>query len=264
MLAAVVPVKNEEKKLPKTLATLLSMPFDLIIAVVNGSSDNSYNILQNSLNDRIIPVHFAEALGFDVPRAVGAKTALVKGAGTVLFIDGDMDGELTENIQELVELVQTGRADMALTDCYYGKNLKPPSKLASHVLQARQQLNTAIGLVKDIGTASPSHGPHAISRNFLLAIPLRELAIPPVALALAAKMNFIVSIGTRVPNDALGSPVKNARHSSLIAATIIGDCMEAINVYRGRVRQRICRQIEYDGYHSQRRWDLLENYLGVG
>jgi glycosyltransferase involved in cell wall biosynthesis len=108
MLAAVVPVKNEEKKLPKTLATLLSMPFDLIIAVVNGSSDNSYNILQNSLSDRIMPVHFSEALGFDVPRAIGAKTALVKGADTVLFIDGDMDGELTENIQELVELVQTG------------------------------------------------------------------------------------------------------------------------------------------------------------
>jgi len=263
MLAAVVPVKNEEKKLPKTMATLLSMPFDLIVAVVNGSSDNSYNILRNNSSDKIIPVHFSEALGFDVPRAVGAKVALAKGADTVLFIDGDMDGELAQNIQELVELVQTGRTDMALTDCYYGENLKAPSELASHVLQARKKLNTVIGLVKDIDTASPSHGPHALSRNLLLAIPLRELAIPPVTLALAAKMNFAVAIGTRVPNEALGSPVRNTRHSKLIAATIIGDCIEAINVYLGQARQRICHQIEYDGYHSQRRWDLLEDYLSA-
>jgi hypothetical protein len=37
--------------------------------------------------------------------------------------------------------------------------------------------------------------------------------------------------------------------------------MEAINVYHGQERCRTCGQLEYDGYHSQRRWDLLDKYL---
>ena len=122
-------------------------------------------------------------------------------------------------------------------------------------------LNRTLGLEQSLGTASPSHGPHAVSRRLLLSVPLRELAIPPVSLALAVKKGFPVHIGTRIPHKELGSPDKNTRHARLIAETIIGDCMEAINVYHNQERRRTCDHVEYDGYHSQRRWDLLDNYL---
>jgi glycosyltransferase involved in cell wall biosynthesis len=261
MLAAVVPVKNEEKRLRRTIATLLSIPVELIITVINGSKDDSYNIVRQSPGEKVLPVYFEETLGFDIPRAIGAKAALDRGAATVLFIDGDMDGNLAENIMELADLVNNGDADMALTDCYPGDNFKDLSNLASLVINARYQLNQTLGLAQSLGIASPSHGPHAVSRRFLMSIPLREIAIPPVSLALAAKGGFKVNIGTRVPHKELGSPDKNTRHARLIAETIIGDCMEAINVYHGLERRRICCQVEYDGYHSQRRWDLLDNYL---
>jgi hypothetical protein len=260
MLAAVVPIKNEEKRLKRTLETLLSIPAELIVTVINGSSDNSYNIVRHILTEKILPLHFTNTLGFDIPRAIGAKAALERGATTVLFIDGDMDGNISEKIMELADVVGRG-ADMALTDCYPGENVQDLSHLANHVLKVRYQLNQTLGLEQSLGTASPSHGPHAVSRRLLLSVPLRELAIPPVSLALAAKGGLQVHVGTRVPHKDLGSPHKNTRHAKLIAETIIGDCMEAINVYHGQERRRICGEAEYDGYHSQRRWDILDNYL---
>ncbi len=202
MLAAVVPIKNEEKRLKRTIETLLSIPAELIITVINGSNDNSYNVVGHILTGKILPLHFTETLGFDIPRAIGAKAALERGATTVLFIDGDMDGNISEKIMELADIVGRG-ADMALTDCYPGENIKDLSHLANHVLKVRYQLNQTLGLEQSLGTASPSHGPHAVSRRLLLSIPLRELAIPPVSLALAAKGGLKVHVGTRVPHKEL-------------------------------------------------------------
>ncbi|MCL6634385.1 MAG: glycosyltransferase [Peptococcaceae bacterium] len=262
MLAAVVPVRNEEKRLKKTIGTLLEVPCDLVVPVINGSSDGSYETVRRIQSKRLFPLYFKEALGFDVPRAVGAKAALDRGASAVLFLDGDMDGDITVNLQELIARVTAGGADMALTDCYPGRHRADLSPLASRVLAVRRRLNREMGLDQAIGAASPSHGPHAVSRRLLLAVPLRELAIPPVSLALAAKNGLSVCVGTSVPHKALGSPEKDHSHSQLIAETIIGDCLEAVRVYRGEKRSRRWGPLEYDGYHSRRRWDLLDEFLG--
>lgn len=261
MLAAVVPVQNEEKRLRSTIETLLSAPLDLVIPVVNGSSDNSYNIILQIKSPLLLPICFKEPLGIDVPRAVGAKTAMDKGATAVLFLDGDMDGNIAGNLKDLLCLVKSGCADMALTDCYPGEHKAALSKLASCVLKTRLRLNQELGLEKAIGPASPSHGPHAVSRRFLLTVPLRELAVPPVSLALAVKSGLSIAIGTSIPHKALGSPEKDPVHSEKIAETIIGDCLEAMQVYRGKKRCRFLGRKEYNGYHSRRRWDLLEEYL---
>lgn len=262
MLAAVVPVHNEEARLKKTIKNLLAVDLDLIIPVINGSSDNSYNIIRQIRSQRILPLNFQEPLGIDVPRAVGAKVALNKGTSVVLFLDGDMDGEISENLKELLQTVVSGNADMALTDCYPEQHAAGLSKLAARVLEARGRLNREIGLEKTLGVASPCHGPHAVSRRFLFSIPLRELAIPPVSLGLAAKQELKIRVGTVTPHLALGSPGKNTTHSELIAQTIIGDCLEAARVYHGEKRNRLMGLVEYDGYNSTRRWDLLDQFLG--
>ncbi len=261
MLAAVVPVKNEEKRLKKTIETLLAIPSDLIIPVVNGSSDNSINIVQQIQSERISPIYFKEALGIDIPRAVGAKVALHKGASMVLFLDGDMDGDIVENLRELSITAKKSLADMALTDCYPGEYLPGLSSLANEVLVVRRKLNREMGLEKIIGAASPSHGPHIVSRRFLQNVPLRDLAIPPVSLARALKSGLIIRVGASIPHKLLGSPEKNFMHSELIAETIIGDCLEALCAYRNKKRSRHSGLMSYEGYHPQRRWDLLYNFL---
>lgn len=261
MLAVVIPVKNEEKRLKKTVETLFSIPSDLIIPVINGSSDSSCSIIRQFGSARINPLYFKEPLGIDVPRAIGAKSALDKGATAVLFLDGDMSGNIAKNLTDLISTVFEKNADMALTNCYPGNYMARLSKLASDVLNARVRLNREIGLEEIIGAASPSHGPHAVSRRFLLSVPLREIAIPPVSLGLASKYGLSVCVGTAIPHNNLGSPGKDSAHSDLIAETIIGDCIEALHVYKNEKRQRTAGSVEYLGYHSQRRWDLLDRFI---
>ncbi len=261
MLTAVIPARDEEKRLKKIIKTLLTIPFDLIIPVINGCTDESYNVVRQINSPQLLPLYFKEPLGFDVPRAVGAKAALEKGTSAVLFLDGDMDGDIADNLKELIYSVDSGSVDMALTNCYPGKYQAGLSTLASCVIKVRYRLNREIGLEENIGAASPSHGPHAVSRRFLMSVPLRELAIPPVSMALAVKDGLSVRIGTTVPHKALGSPERDPWHSEKIAETIIGDCLEAIHVYKGERRSRLLGLQEYDGYHSQRRWDILDDYL---
>jgi hypothetical protein len=186
---------------------------------------------------------------------------LDKGAAAVLFLDGDMSGDITKNLTDLISTVYYNHADMVLTNCYPGNHMARLSKLASDVMNARIRLNREIGLEETIGAASPSHGPHAVSRRFLLSVPLREIAIPPVSLALASKYGLSVCVGTAIPHNKLGSPVKDSTHSDLIAETIIGDCIEALHVYKNEKRQRTAGSVEYLGYHSRRRWDLLDRFL---
>lgn len=262
MLAAVVPARNEEKRLKKTLETLLAIPAELIIPVINGTNDSSCHIIRQIRSPRIFRLYFKESLGIDVPRAIGAKAALDKGATAVLFVDGDMDGNITENVKELASRVTAGGADMALTNCYPGEYRAGLSALASRVLEIRRMLNREIGLEQIIGAASPSHGPHAVSRRLLLSVPLREFAVPPVTLGLAAKSGLDVRIGTTMPHKALGSPEKDPLHSELVAETIIGDSLEALCVYRGEQRSRNLDSVEFNGYHALRRWDLLDAFLG--
>jgi len=260
MLAAVVPVQNEEKRIRKTLETLLALPAALIIPVINGSSDLSCKIIHDLRSSQILPLYYKEALGIDVPRAIGAVTAKNKGATAVLFMDGDMNGEIEDNLRELIRKVEEG-VDMVLTNCYPVEKTKDLSPLAAKLLHYRRNLNREIGLEQDLGSASPSHGPHAVSSRFLAQVPLVELAIPPVSLALAAKGGLKVCVGTTIPHKALGSPAKDASHSEKIAATIIGDCLEAICVYRNKERRRSDGMVDYDGYHTQRRLDLLNKYF---
>jgi len=261
MLAAVVPTRNEEKRIIKAIDTLLATPVDLIIPVINGSTDSSPHYVRQIKSPRVSPLYFTEPLGIDVPRAVGAKIACDKGAAAVLFLDGDMVGDISKNLCELLESVNSRHFDMSLTDCYPDDGKASLSILASHLLEERRRLNKEIGLEEEIGAASPSHGPHAVSRRFLNSVPLRELAIPPASLALAAKNNLRINIGTTVGHKYLGSPEKNENHSRLITETIIGDCIEASCAFKNKKRSRIRGGIEYIGYHRERRWDLLRNYL---
>lgn len=261
MFVAVVPVMNEEKCLKKTLQTLLSTPCGLIIPVINGTWDNSYEIAMQFNSPRILPLSFKEALGIDVPRAIGAKAAMAKGASGIIFVDGDMSGDIGPSLNELIVKVESGQADMALTNCYPDQRRAGLSLLATSVLKARFRLNRAINLKKVLGGASPSHGPHAVSRRFLKTVPLRELAVPPVTLGLAAKNGLKICIGATIPHRELGSQEKGAIHSELIAETIIGDCLEAMSVWKGVKRTRSDGDKTYEGYSNKRRWDLLEKFV---
>ena len=259
MISVVVPAKNEAGRAVTVLQNLGTLPIDHIIFISNGSKDATmYEVLQMRL-PKLQIIYFHDCLGIDVPRAVGAKVALSLGSDVVAFVDGDMVGTFYENLMELVDGVLLKHLDMALTNCYPS----PPRHIERYnpTFQWRMNLNKELGLEKKIGLATPAHGPHAVSRRFLETLPLAELAIPPVSLALARKNKLKIDVATTIPHYRLGSSIKGQIHTNKIIDTIVGDCLEAMASFRDQPRNRQLQNKTYIGYHSDRRFDLLEQFL---
>ena len=140
-------------------------------------------------------------------------------------------GDLGSILQDLVKAAGSGAA-LALTNCY--PSFASFSHLSGLVLAFRRKLNKSCGLDDKIGVASPSHGPLAVSREFLCRVPLQTLAIPPVALVTAHLYNLPIEVAATIPHARLKSAIKDDEHAQLVADTIIGDCLEALCIYQGR------------------------------
>lgn len=260
MITAIVPVKNEMHRILKVFASLKSVPVDAIIPVINGTTDDSIVSINTFKDVPVYPVCFPESLGIDIPRAVGAWLALEFNTSISVFCDGDMSGNIGENLLQLINGVKNDGLDLCLTDCYPNSDSQKISPLAMQILHVRKQLNQNL-LIPHIGIASPSHGPHAVSGKLLKTVPVQFFAIPPTLLAFAAKNNLQVGIGTSIPHWALGSPLKSQAHSDLISETIIGDCAEALQLFKEKPRHRYWDRKKYVGYHPLRRWDLLKQFI---
>lgn len=259
MICTVVPVQNEAENIERVMSTLLSLPTEIIIPVINGSTDRSAEIIAEYPSDRVHVLEFNTPLGIDVPRAVGGAYAKRLGADIVLFVDGDMIGNIRRDLIGLIDALKEHHADMALTDCYAGR-FQPGSVQAQHICYLRELFNRTIGF-DYLRTASPSHGPHAVSRRFLETVPMADLGVPPVTLAVSARTGLKVVIGAVIPHCALGSPDKSSEHIRLILDTLMGDYLEAFAVYHGKERSRTLYGTIFDGYHSTRRFDLLKEFL---
>lgn len=258
MWSAVVPVWNEEGRIGKVLTHLSLLPINKIIVIANGCRDQTINEI-NRFNDARLDLHiFPSKLGIDVPRAIGAKIALNYDSQGVLFIDGDMTGKLEFRMKELMAGIENG-LDLALTNCY--PSIPYRYYHAATICRFRAKLNRELGLFQRIGIASPSHGPHGVSRQFLKTIPLKELAIPPVALTLAGIFQLKIGVATRIPHHELGSPPRSSKHEEKVFQTIIGDHLEALSLVKAKPRSRFYQGQEFLGYHLERRFGTLESFL---
>lgn len=256
--AAVIPAKNEQGTIGKVLTDLKDWSPDIAILVANGCTDATIEEAMIMGPPETHIIEFQEPLGIDVPRAVGAKYAYELGAEITVFIDGDMSGHLAPTVKQLVTGI-AGGSDLALVNCYPYITLRLP--ITEKMLYFRKLLNQELGLLNTLGVASPSHGPHGISRKLISKIGFRPLAIPPLELAMARAWGYTIQVHAAIPHIFLNSRVKPIAHSQLVTETIIGDCIEGIKFFRGLEQDRKWQEMEYDGYNSQRRWDLLEAAL---
>jgi len=259
MITVVVPAKNEAGRIVTVLQNLALLPVDHIILVANGSKDATLQEVLEMRLPKLQILYFHECLGIEIPRALGAKVGLALGSDVVIFVDGDMVGTFNENLMELVDGILLKHLDMALTNCYPS----PPRHIERYnpTFQWRLNLNKELGLDKKIGLATPAHGPHAVSRRLLETIAICELAIPPVPLALSRIHKLRIDIATTIPHYQLGSSIKNQIHTNKIIDTIVGDCLESIAVFQNQPRTRQWQNKTYLGYHSDRRFDLLDHFL---
>ncbi len=256
MFAVVVPARDEAGRIGPVLHRLLRLPVEMVIPVVNGCTDTTLTDIQGMADRRVRPVLYSEALGLDVPRAAGARLAIQAGADGVLFVDGDMVGDLEGPLRLLISSIRSGRFDLAL--CYVRRPpARTPDSMAHRVTALRLELNRTLGL-PGLGDAVTCHGPHAVSRRFLDTVPWRELAVPPVAQALAVSAGLRVGVAAVLGHADLQHRSRPAAHRLQVGETIIGDILEALCVARGEERSRVRAGVDYAGYHPQRRLDLLD------
>ncbi|MDQ7092776.1 glycosyltransferase [Desulfosporosinus sp. PR] len=257
MFAAVIPAKNEEKSILAVLTTVLRLPVDYIILVLNGCTDRTLELTRSIHDARIHILFFSDSLGIDIPRAIGALYAHHLGVDGALFVDGDMSGDIYQNLQALISTVNSG-VDVALTNCYpYITNRQ---KLANLVLKFRAKLNRELDLFKSLGLSTPTHGPHALSRRALQTLPSEAIAIPPLTLYWAKKNDLLIKVATSIPHEGLRSPRKHRSHARLIAETIIGDCLMGITLSQNQSAARSLGKHQLSGYHPERRFDLLQTW----
>lgn len=258
MIHTIIPVKNEEKKIASTLEMVLKTYSDKIIVVLNGCEDDSQKVVENYCHEKVDYIYFNKSLGIDIPRVIGAQLAIRDNTEGIVFVDGDMNGRIEKHINKIIVSLKEKRIDMALTNCY--PTLDRISAMASILLYYRKLLNNGLGLFNKIGYSIPSHGPHGVSRRLLENIALKELAIPPVSLALAVKNNLHVDVATTIPAALLPTTTRDEFHALQISKTIIGDCIEAMEVFLDKKRTRSLNGYTYMGYHKNRRFDLLESF----
>jgi hypothetical protein len=254
MYDVVIPAKNEEKSILAVLTTVLRLPLNRIILVLNGCTDQTLELTRTIPDQRIHTIYFAEPLGIDIPRAVGALYAQKLKSEGVLFVDGDMSGDIFDSLNKLLSDLDKG-TDVALTNCY--PYITHRVNLANLVLRYRGNLNKELGYFQALGVATPTHGPHALSARALSLIASEAIAIPPTTLVLAKRFGLNVRVATSIRHQDLKSPRKQRRHARLIAETIIGDCVMGITLTRNEPVTRSLGKHKMLGYHPERRFDIL-------
>ena len=220
-VSVVIPVMNERR----TLAAVIRQAHRVhaqteVIVVANGSTDGSGKLAKR-MGARVITYNFP--LGHDVGRSIGAAAA--KG-DMILFTDGDIVIP-TYRLVPFIHALEKGDVDVALNK-YLGSVKK--SNVHSVVL-AKHALNTFIDSTRLKG-ASLTTIPHAINRKALEQIGVANLAVPPLAQAIAKYKNLKMQ-SVQFVEVGKSNPIRRSRRKGLrmdpLERLIMGDHLEAIH-----------------------------------
>ncbi|MFD0710688.1 glycosyltransferase family 2 protein [Paenibacillus sp. GCM10027626] len=217
-VAAIVTVMNEKDTIPSVLEQLHRLPLHEMIFIVNGSTDESFEMLRNQ--SRATIVHYHHALGHDVGRAIGAKLAESE---ILLFLDGDFP-VFAEHLLPFIAAIGQG-ADIALN------NISPYIGLFSNrddVTIVKEFINRSMARA-DLGANSLTAIPHAMKKQAAQLIGYANLAVPPKAQVLAIQQGLKINSPASVDVISTNRQRKrNVGRSNAVSELIIGDHIEAL------------------------------------
>ncbi|GIO98821.1 hypothetical protein J14TS5_39070 [Paenibacillus lautus] len=209
---------NEKDTILQLLEQLHRLPLHEIIFVVNGSTDESFEMIRNQ--SKAIIVHYKQALGHDVGRAVGAKLA---DSEILLFLDGDVP-ILAEHLVPFIDAIEQG-SDIALND------ISPLIGMFSnrdYVTIVKEFINRSMGRA-DLEANSLTAVPHAIKKEAAQIIGYANLSVPPkaqvIALEKGLKINAPASVDVITKNRLRA---RNVGLQNAVSDLIIGDHIEAL------------------------------------
>ncbi|WP_042230075.1 glycosyltransferase family 2 protein [Paenibacillus popilliae] len=217
---AIVCAQNEEDSIAGVLKELGRLPLSRTIVVVNGSSDGSLQAVQDISEDACI-IHYPEALGHDVGRAIGASLSQ---AEILLFVDADIP-IAAEELGAFIWECDNG-VDVALNDI---SPFLGPFFNRDGITHCKEWLNRSLGRA-DLHANSLTAVPHAITRRALDTVGVQNLIVPPKFQTLA----LVRGLHTKAVHavDVIGrNRIRrtNVGVSNPVAELIIGDHMEAFH-----------------------------------
>jgi glycosyltransferase involved in cell wall biosynthesis len=228
-LAVIITARNEAATIGGVIAEARRLKPDELIIVLNGCTDGSLAMVRSCPEATIL--HYPEPLGHDVGRAAGAAVA---DADILLFLDGDL-AIPARSLASFVETVRRG-ADVALNGL--DRHLGPFSRW-DDVTRMKAFLNRALGR-PDLGAASMTAVPHALSRRAIERIGTAALTVPPKAQALALASGLDVRIGGTVDvirRNRLREA--NTGKANPVSRLIVGDHIEALRTVMDRAGPRL-------------------------
>ena len=238
LVSVIIPAQNEKRTIARVIAQAKKVhPRTEVIVVANGSTDGTARMARRN-GAKVI--EFEQPLGHDVGRAIGAKAA---GGQILLFIDGDFVIPAAK-LKPYVKAVEQGY------DIVLNRHVNAVRKKRVHpILVAKKALNILIAK-PELGTASMTAIPHAISRKAFEQIGPHNLAVPPKAQAVAASRNLRFKLGPFVNINA-----RNARRSVVarnkVKQLVLGDHIEAIHWW---IRQFGHPRLGYSDLGRLREW----------
>ncbi|HUT21859.1 MAG TPA: glycosyltransferase family 2 protein [Candidatus Bipolaricaulota bacterium] len=117
----VLPAYNEEKTIAAVIEDLLRADFQEIVAIDDGSSDNTLEVLKK------YPVHcLAHKIncGQGASLRTGTEMALALGADIIVHFDADGQHQV-KDIEKFVEAIESGH-DIAIGSRFFGENQNIP------------------------------------------------------------------------------------------------------------------------------------------
>lgn len=228
-LSVIISARDEEETLLHVIKQAQHLKPAEIIIVLNGCRDRSFQ--KARLCKEAIIVHCPESAGHDVGRAIGAK--LSRG-GILLFLDGDMVIPASLLVSFLAAVDQG--VDVALNNI---DPLLPAFAQWDDVTRCKLFLNAVLDR-SDLGAASMTAVPHALSRRAVETIGFPQLMVPPKAQAIAIMEKLKVAKAGTVDVIRQNRQRKaNTGDGNAMSRLISGDHAEALHEVLSREGSRL-------------------------
>ncbi|RIV28756.1 glycosyltransferase [Alicyclobacillaceae bacterium I2511] len=253
VLAAVIPASNEAASLPGVLTEVQKLGATTLV-VSNGSEDETDTVAKR-YGAKVTT--YKTCLGHDVPRAVGAHLLCHDESSAVgrktsppactLFIDADFSIP-ADDLWVMTRSVLEDGVDVALNGL--------PSQFRDPVSTVKTFLNLVLDR-PDLGMASLTAVPHALSQRALASLATADLAIPPKALvhavSLGLKVRAVHQVDVVSPNR-YRPRWHSRRYGAPLTRMIVGDHLEALDLWTQLKGLR-------GGFPQNRRLDEMHAFL---
>ncbi|MCL6516625.1 hypothetical protein [Alicyclobacillus sp.] len=266
-LCAIIPVRNEADRVAHALGQLHRAGIRRAVIVVNGSRDGSaaaarQAVLRLRWAARVL--EFRPSLGPDVPRAVGTFAALraFPDTGWFLYADGDWGGGFGPMLQDWVSRAQRSGAQVT----FVGNRTLRKDGSSDPERPDLQLWRTTLGRIQPAWRdVSPSESPWLVHRAAFHDVSAYWLHHPGqwfARCALARERSIRLAVVRGWDPRLAGNRNRTESHARRMLETLVGDAVEGCCVLLGRRPTRRWKGVWWNGYHADRRLDILRRVAG--